>query len=1618
MKKRLLRPVFLCLAMFAGMNVFADINDIAKDEEDYFLIGTAQELQDFSAYVNEGNDQSKAKLTADIDMSGINFVPIGMFSDNKSNPANGVNFKGVFDGQGHIVSNLFVDVTEFDDQYEVGFFGRLYGCEVKNFGIVNADVRNSGTARGGILCGFARSGTNNISNVFAIGELSVISNIANVTFIGGTNGGTNLTNCYTTAEAFSANSAIYINSFVGVTEDQMADGSLCYQLNGNSSSDVSFYQTLGEDSYPVLDSTHGTVYAIGTFSCDGTANGSYSYSNNADEAGEIPPHEFLNGICVNCGGYEPAPLAEDGFYEISNAGQLMYFSSITNLSNSSVASLYKDVLNARLMEDIDLDGVNFLPISMYSDRSGGPANGINFRGTFDGQGHIISNLFVDVTENDDMYEVGLFGRIYGGTVKNLGIVNAEIRNSLTSRGGILCGFTRNGTSTVTNVFAVGLLSVSSKLATTSLTGESNGGTVLNNCFTTAPALSLSSVTMSNCYAEVSDEELVGGSLCYQLNGNSFVKPTWYQTLGDDEYPVLNPEHGLVYQTGENEYAYVNDDETFESFLENCSAYQGSLYDEEICSIELLDAYKAYFDGLSQSATLDEYIQGYKQADEVRIPLQNSIELYKTYDENAIKTLKYLNENKLHGELSTSLEYYLTTNAAPSEAYSNGTYPYIMEVRSLDNEQMEAEILFMQNLFDEAVSNDYGKGSEITKFMVNPAFSDGLNGWTIEYQGTKPAVSGNSEIMPVVEARNNTFTMQQTLTGLANGVYELQVNALFSAGNDIYNPLNTATFSMGDIASFVKTAKEGSISEQNAEDGVNCHLTGDGADLPYFFPDETKGYVPNSTTGCSYAFGAGRYVNHLVAIVTDGTLTISIQNPGTGISNDWTAFGNFRLFYQGETEDATESFDHTLSDMKALAENILAYEPDPYSDFGTYPNFSESIKTALKEACSSIETTVTGEEKIALIQTFSDLFRQVYECRQAYVAMMNQAESVNDMAGALVAVGKITTDEYNAITQGYPLKVAEAFADGSYTTQEAQDAVEKLKATEGLPAIKDGMMQIGTAKDLEIFSTLINGFDRSLSGALTADIDMSEVENFEPIGIYSDNDGIHNNSSNSFGGTFDGQGHIISNLTISTPYEAGFFGRCNKANIRNFGLVNVSITNTDNLRAGTVAGELIGCTVSNVFVAGTIQVATDFSQCNGFAGEGSSSTVFTNCYTMHDTFASIKTCTLKNCYNGASATTMAATGELCYKLNGNSSSDVVFYQTLGEDAYPVLNNTHGTVYIYGDLNCDMTTKDGNPLTYTNNADEQGTIAKHNYEDGVCQLCGSCEPATLAEDGFYEIGNAGNLIFFSEISNDQSSPYYKSDLNARLTADIDMAGYNFTPISMFSDNNGNSANSTNFKGTFDGQGHIISNLYIDVTDKDDKYEVGLFGRLYGATVKNLGIVNAEIKNSKTARGGILCGFARSGTNYITNVYAVGELSVTSNIKMSLTGGSNGGTNITNCYTTASAISVDGTTQMNCYAGVSQTEMADGSLCYKLNEEETENPVYRQTLGKDGYPVLSSSSKIVKKAEDGTYYNEKGEDAIENVQDKKPADNTIFDLSGRKVSRPTKGIYIQNGKKYLVK
>ena len=116
--------------------------DYVLNPEDYYTIASVADLMWFQQQVNkEGNNFSgkTVYLTADIDLAGIDWEPIGQ--------TGATTFNGVFDGQNHTISNLNVDSeAETGAYYSSGLFGWVEthsaGCgQIKNVKINGAVVK-------------------------------------------------------------------------------------------------------------------------------------------------------------------------------------------------------------------------------------------------------------------------------------------------------------------------------------------------------------------------------------------------------------------------------------------------------------------------------------------------------------------------------------------------------------------------------------------------------------------------------------------------------------------------------------------------------------------------------------------------------------------------------------------------------------------------------------------------------------------------------------------------------------------------------------------------------------------------------------------------------------------------------------------------------------------------------------------------------------------------------------------------------------------------------------------------------------------------------------------------------------------------------------------------------------------------------------------------------------------------------------------------------------------------------------------------------------------------------------------------------------------------------------
>lgn len=289
-----------------------------------------------------------------------------------------------------------------------------------------------------------------------------------------------------------------------------------------------------------------------------------------------------------------------------------------------------------------------------------------------------------------------------------------------------------------------------------------------------------------------------------------------------------------------------------------------------------------------------------------------------------------------------------------------------------------------------------------------------------------------------------------------------------------------------------------------------------------------------------------------------------------------------------------------------------------------------------------------------------------------------------------------------------------------------------------------------------------------------------------------------------------------------------------------------------------------------------------------------------------------------------------------------------------------------------------------------------VTAHTYDrNGICTKFTHFEEPELNE-GFYEIKNVGNLIWYAEYAN--SHEMFDDVYGAKLTGNIDFAvlqsyederikNYNWTPIGV-----GGYAYNT----VFDGNGFEIRNLRC----VSDKYNaLGFIGWVQGSgndcpEVRNLGLVDCYFENTyyeqyATAAIVAAANYDLTVENcYVKNTTVIGSTHVggiVGNIWM--------GNMVTNCYAIDLNLKQDGNTVsswiasycMNspryCFAygenaGLFGDHSIRGFNCYYLHDignTETDNAPksaehfasgmvayylgegFGQTLGEDAYPTF---------------------------------------------------------------
>lgn len=437
MRKHVIHRAILLIGVVAALYNIDNVTACAKEDDDFlrgggtkynpYLISSYEDIVKLRDMVDNGNSLGGVyfRQTEDIIFpDGINWDPIGSLAD--LNHA----FAGVYDGNGHTLSNIYSE-----DQY-AGVFSLLAG-EVRNLGIESGyfhgscvgSITSHGTETAKIIncynkadvCGDARAG--GIMDNFP-GRALFCWNFGNVT---GTNEGV------VTA---------------GITSYGEADVRYCYAAGADKLvSDATFTGKIADSQ--LLAGEKVSAYVQQSYE-DMFALYSEAKENKDKEDKEKDLITRGNTVFVVCDDegfhfdkeYEPevflAEKQEEKERFVETWENKYGFEGKGTKEEPFLISSYEDL--SRLRDCVDI-GVNYAGwhfeqtenICFPDGQNWNPIGdlGYNFAGVYDGGGHVISNIHCD-----DEY-AGVFSML-AGEVRNLGIENGEFYGdtigSLTSHG--------------------------------------------------------------------------------------------------------------------------------------------------------------------------------------------------------------------------------------------------------------------------------------------------------------------------------------------------------------------------------------------------------------------------------------------------------------------------------------------------------------------------------------------------------------------------------------------------------------------------------------------------------------------------------------------------------------------------------------------------------------------------------------------------------------------------------------------------------------------------------------------------------------------------------------------------------------------------------------------------------------------------------------------------------------------------------------------------------------------------------------------------------------------------------------------------------------------------------
>lgn len=553
---------------------------------------------------------------------------------------------------------------------------------------------------------------------------------------------------------------------------------------------------------------------------------------------------------------------------------------------------------------------------------------------------------------------------------------------------------------------------------------------------------------------------------------------------------------------------------------------------------------------------------------------------------------------------------------------------------------------------------------------------------------------------------------------------------------------------------------------------------------------------------------------------------------------------------------------------------------------------------------------------------------------------------------------------------YPDYVAPV--ESTYTATATMTALYEAKQN----AVEGGYYSISGTDELKYFRDYVNQGFKTDGVIFFQDKDIlitNTIDSWEPIG---------NSEKVAFQGTFDGQGYILTGMAITGRSNGlGLFGYVNNANavIKNVGVFGV-ISGGDN--CGAIVGELMTGTVSNCWFDGEMSAK---DRIGGIVGKADNAQIL-NCVDFAtisgDTSvggivgACSSSTTIKYCYypqdiaGGCGQSSGSQTALIAFSKDGSdftlersvavgSASGVKLLNVLNHwVSYLALDSTYrywkidssaaGIARIQGDHPTHLYPGDGSGVKRVDephfDVDDETNPYNVKYIETatMTELYNSGIDAVAG--GHYSINSGEELKKLALYVKDNHAT---NDVTFYLTKDVDISvkaigndSDGWLPIGCDYSVLESGSLTRVFNGTFDGCGYTVFGLYI-YDERGDN--VGLFGRIRNAVIKNLGVIGGIVGEYNC--GGIA---GRSESSTITNCWANVSIEAESE-----TGGIVGrmdDTTVENCVSYGATLCAGGET---CISG--------GIAGDVLGKSAIKNCYYLKDTAQNGYNSAPSGAEI---------------------------------------------------------